>query len=129
MKITTFQHKSERTTTHLSGCVVASLFFYAPVVGVKTGGDAAAHPVFYFANLCQPFHVYALLAHTPLAAHNAQYAKLLQAGVHLHSRLGFAASCVLGNRWRIQNVSRVNYSTYVGLEIVGCANVIFILRV
>ena len=46
LKITTFQHKSERTTTHLSGCVVASSFFYAPVVGVKVGGDAAAHPVF-----------------------------------------------------------------------------------
>ncbi|MBQ0032058.1 MAG: hypothetical protein KBT68_04570, partial [bacterium] len=86
-KITTFQHKSERTTTHLSGCVVASSFFYAPVVGVKPGGDAAAHPVFCLSSFFPPCHVYALLAHTPLAAHNAQYAKLLQAGVHLHSRL------------------------------------------
>ena len=68
MKNTTFQHKRERTTTHLSGCVVASLFVYAPVVGVKLGGDAAAHPVFCLSSFFLPCHVYALLAHTPLAA-------------------------------------------------------------
>ena len=104
MKITTFQHKRERTTTHLSGCVVASLFVYAPVVGVKLGGDAAAHPVFRFLNLCLPCHVYVLLAHTPLAALEPSTTSRLQAGVHLHSRSGSAVNCVLGYCGRIRNV-------------------------
>ena len=104
LKTTTFHWICGRATTHLSGCVVVLLFISAPVVGVKLGGDAAAHPVFCLSSFFLPCHVYALVAHTPLAAHNAQYAKPLQAGVHLHFRLGFAASCVLGNRWRTSNV-------------------------
>lgn len=79
LKTTTF-HDSERVTTHLSGCVVVSLFCQAPVVGVKVGGDAAAHPVFCLSSFFLPCHVYALLAHTQLAAHNALYAKNCKRG-------------------------------------------------
>ena len=83
---------------------MVSLFSYAPVVGVKVGGDAVAHPVFCFLNLCLPCHVYALLAHTPLAALEPSTTTRLQAGVHLHSRSGSAVNCVLGYCGRIRNV-------------------------
>ena len=122
MKTTTFQYKRERTTTHLSGCVVASLFVYAPVVGVKLGGDAAAHPVFCLSSFFLPCHVYALLAHTPLAAHNAQDAKPLQAGVHLHSRMGIRRKLRTGQS--LANLKRsfvgANYITKEVAVIFGC---------
>ena len=51
-----------------------------------------------------PCHVYALLAHTPLAALEPSTTTRLQAGVHLHSRPGSAVKCVLGYCGRIRNV-------------------------
>ena len=77
------------------------------------GGDAAAHPVFCLTNLFLPCHVYALLAHTPLAALMPLTTIRLQAGVHLHSRPGFAVMMRERRSWTNLKRSFVvaNYST------------------
>ena len=100
---------------------MVSLFCHTPVVGVKLGGDAAAHPVFCLSKLSLPCHVYALLAHTPLAALEPSTTTRLQAGVHLHSRLGPAVNCVLGYCGRNPKRSFVvvNYITGAAKGIFG----------
>ena len=106
MKNTTFELICGRTTTHLSGCVVVSSFISAPVVGVKPGGVAAAHPVFCLSNLVLPFAHRCLLNGIALAARRSSTTQRLQAGVPTsHSRSGFAAAfSVLDRCGRISNV-------------------------
>ena len=85
--------------------VVALSFYQSPVVGAKLGGDAAAHPVFCLSSFVLPCHMYALLAHTPLAARRPTTDTTASGGA-----LGTPAhdspcpSDVVGLRGRIPNV-------------------------
>ena len=85
---------------------MVSLLGYAPVVGVKLGGDAAAHPVFCLSNFSLPLAHRCLLNDIPLAARRSSTTQRLQAGVPTsHSRPGFAAAfSVLDRCGRIRNV-------------------------
>ena len=72
---------------------------------IGTGGDAAAHPVFCLLNLFLPCHVYALLAHTPLAARRPTTDTTASGGAlgtPAHDSL--CPSDVVGRCGRIRNV-------------------------
>ena len=119
LKTTTFHWTCGRATTRLSGCVVVSSFMSAPVVGVKVGGDAAAHPVFCLSNLSLPFAHGCLLNGTPLAARRPATARRLQAGAPTsHSR---PRSVVVYQRSRPlwTNLGRLSFARIIPRNVLG----------